>query len=241
MSDSAAHEIRPTHNPGVAECDNAHVGWAMLEGLSGDEMREVLKTAVRRRFRNGDTLFHQGDPGDSLHFLDKGHVAIRVVSSRGDQLTFDLLEPGDAFGEQALLSPDNRRTASAVSVGDVETLMLRRAEFNDLRQRHPSVTEVLVHALAAQVRRLSDQVTDAHTLPADDRVLKQLARLVDSFEVDGVETVTIPLTQEDLASLAGTTRPTANRALQPLVAAGVIELRRGRIEVMDPPRLPRIR
>lgn len=214
--------------------------WAILEGLSDDDVRQVIKTAVRRRFRNGDTLFHHGDPGDSLHLLDKGHVAIRVASPRGDTLTFAVLEPGDSFGEQALLSPDSQRTASAVAIGPVETLMLRRAEFNDLRRRHPPITEVLVHALAAQVRRLSDQVADAHTLSADERVLKQLARLVDSFDVDGVDTVTIPLTQEDLASLAGTTRPTANRALQPLVADGIIELRRGRIEVTDPLRLPEV-
>lgn len=213
------------------------VRWEMLGGLAGDEAREVIKVTVRRRFRNGDSLFHEGDPGDSLHLLDKGHVAIRSVSRRGDPITFAILQPGQSFGEQALLSDEARRTASAVAVGSVETLMLHRGPFDQLRRRHPNVTEVLVRVLAAQVRRLSEQVTDAHTMSADERVLKQLARLTETFGGDAAEPVTIPLTQEDLASLAGTTRPTANRALQALVDDGVLSLGRGRIHVVDPSRL----
>jgi CRP-like cAMP-binding protein len=123
-----------------------------------------------------------------------------------------------------------------VAVGSVETLMLQRAAFDELRRSYPATAWVLVELLAAQVRRLSDQLVDAHTMPADQRVLKQLRRLAAIFR-DGA-TATMPITQEELASLAGTTRPTANRALQPLVTGGVVELSRGRIIVHDVQRLP---
>jgi len=103
--------------------------------------------------------------------------------------------------------------------------------FADLQARHPSVTNVLVELLAGQVRRLSEQLLDAHTLAADERVRKQLRRLADTF-ANG-DRATLPITQHDLATLAGTTRPTANRALQPLLDAGVIEIGRGRIVVAD--------
>ena len=59
--------------------------------------------AVRRRYRSGDTLFHQVDPGDSMHLVDKGHVAIRVANLRGDLVTVDVLGPGASFGEQSLV------------------------------------------------------------------------------------------------------------------------------------------
>ena len=196
----------------------------------------MLQTAVRRRYRTGDSLFHQGDPGDSFHLLDTGHVAIRIVSRRGETVTLDITEPGGSFGEQAIVSPHHRRTASAVAIGDVETLMLHRNEFLDLQRSHPEVSSVLVGMLASQVRRLSDQLMDAHTMSADDRVLKQLRRLARGFEQDGA--AMIPVTQEELASLAGTTRPTANRALQGLVADDTVRLHRGRIEVPTVDRLP---
>ncbi|HEY3485619.1 MAG TPA: Crp/Fnr family transcriptional regulator [Ilumatobacteraceae bacterium] len=210
--------------------------WEILRPLAEERRREVLQRAVRRRYRNGDSVFHQADPGDSIHLLDRGHVAIRVVNRRGDGLTLDLIGPGQSFGEQTLLRTGSRRTASAVAIGNVETLMLQGDAFRDLQRAHPEVSLVLVELLAAQVRRLSDQLLDAHTMPADERVLKQLRRLADAFCVDGA--ATIPLTQEDLASLAGTTRPTANRALQSVVDEGLVELRRGRIVVADVRRLP---
>jgi len=206
------------------------VDWAILSGLDDTERRAVLSRATRRRYRSGDSLFHQGDPGDSVHLLDRGHVAVQVVDPRGTTVTLDVLAPGSAFGEQSLLA-EPRRTASVVAIGAVETLVLRRDEFTDLQRRHPSVTGILVEVLAAQVRRLSEHLLDAHTMPADDRVRKQLRRLAHSF-ADG-STAIVPITQHDLASLAGTTRPTANRALQPLVEAGVVELGRGRILVTD--------
>lgn len=208
----------------------------ILEPLDAEQQRDLMRAAIRRRYRNGDTLFHEGDPGDSVHLLAKGHVAIRLVSELGDTITLDVLAPGDSFGEQSLLTDEARRTASAVAIGAVETLMLHRDAYELLRRDHPRVSEVLVHLLASQVRRLSDQVRDAHTLGADERVVKQLRRLVVCFDT-GDGAVTVPLTQEDLATLAGTTRPTANRALQGLVADGSITLGRGRIHVPDPDRL----
>ena len=128
-----------------------------------------------------------------------------------------MLGPGTSFGEQSLVH-DARRSAAAVAIGNVETLMLQRPAFDELRRRYPAMAWVLVELLAGQVRRLSDQLVDAHTMPADQRVLKQLRRVAGIFR-DGA-TARLPITQEELASLAGTTRPTANRALQPLVAEG---------------------
>jgi CRP/FNR family transcriptional regulator, cyclic AMP receptor protein len=209
--------------------------WEILSGLDEVERRAVLASAVRRRYRNGDSLFHQGDPGDSLHLLAKGHVAVRVVNPRGSILTLDVLAPGASFGEQSLLDPAARRTATIVAIGPVETMVIQRDAFADLQRRHPTVTLVLVELLAAQVRRLSEQLTDAYTMPAEQRVLKQLGRLAASFADENG--ATIPITQEDLANLAGTTRPTANRALQARVEEGTVVLGRGRIVVTDPARL----
>jgi CRP-like cAMP-binding protein len=214
------------------------VHWAILDGLDDDHRREVLRIAVRRRFRSGDTIFHQGDPGAGVHLVDVGHVAIRAVDPRGNTLTLDITPPGGWFGELSLLGEGAERSASAVAMGRVETMMIGRDAFRDLQRQNPSVTSVLVQLLADRVRRLTDQLMDSHTRTAEDRVLKQLHRLASSFgdaepNSPADSTVTVPITQEELASLAGTTRPTANRALQPLVEAGVVSLGRGRIDIHD--------
>lgn len=208
----------------------------MLRSLDETQRREVLRAAVRRKYRGGDTLFHQGDPGDTVHLLDRGHVAIKVVAQGGITVTLDVLGPGSVFGEQTIVDRESRRSASVVAMVPVETLAIRRDDFADVQRRHPSINNVLVEILAAQVRRLSDQLLDAHSMSADHRVVKRLVRLARQFS-DG-ESATLPITQEELASLAGTTRPTANRALQPLVDAGVVRLGRGRIHIDDVSLLP---
>ena len=205
--------------------------WEILRSLSEPQQRDVLRATTRRKFRSGDTLFHQGDPGDSVHLLDRGHVAIKVLDPQGVTITLHVLGAGSAFGEQTLIDPNARRTASAVAIGATETLMIRRGRVAELQQRHPAVTFVLVEMLAAQVRRLSEQLLDAHSMGAEQRVVKRLTLLAAQFQVG--ESATLPITQEELASLAGTTRPTANRALQPLVDAGMITLGRGRIVVAE--------
>ena len=211
------------------------VEFELLQAIPDQERRAVLAATVRRKYRKGEIVFHEGDLGDVTHLLAKGRVAIRVSTPLGEVTTLAVLGPGETFGEQALLGPDSRRTASVVALEVVETLTIHRNDFEDLRDRYPKVERFLVELLARQVRRLSAQLLDALFMPADKRLVRRLNDLVGQYDGNGHggDSVTIPLTQEDLASMSGVTRPTVNRALQELVAANVVTLRRGSIEVLD--------
>jgi CRP/FNR family cyclic AMP-dependent transcriptional regulator len=204
----------------------------LLGGLGEDERRMVIAKMIRRAFKKGDTLFFEGDPGDSLHVLLKGRVAVRIATPHGDVATLTVLGPGASFGEQALLTPESRRTASVVALEQVETRMLHRADFDELRRRQPSVERFLVDVLAEQVRRLSRQMLDALYVSADQRVVRRVADLATLYDI-GDEPIDIPIRQEDLASMAGTTRPTANRVLKQLEDDGVLSLGRGRMAIHD--------
>jgi len=209
--------------------------WTVLSGVPDDQRQLVLRAATRRRFRKGDTLFHEGDPGDSLHLLEKGFVAVRVTTRRGDVVTLDVYGPGDSVGEMALVLPAARRTASVVALEPTETRMLGRGAFDDLCRRHPQVTAVLLQILGSKLERQSQLLAQALHEPADDRVRRHVARLADLFG-EGNQ-ARIPLTQEDIASMAGTTRPTVNRVLRELEDAGLLVLGRGRVDVGDRVRL----
>ena len=203
-----------------------------MRGLADDDLRALLSRLGRRSYRKGDTLFHEGDPGDSLHLIDKGRVAIRVTTRAGDEAILAVLGRGDSFGEQALLSPTARRTASAVALEPVETRVLLRTDFEQLLVEQPSVEHFLVEVLAAMVRRLSSLLVEALYLPVDQRVVRRLADLADVYATDEA-TVDVPLRQDQLASLAGSTRSTTNRVLQQLVDESIVELARGRIVILD--------
>jgi CRP-like cAMP-binding protein len=213
------------------------VGAALLDSLDEAGRRSLLARTVRRRFRRGETLFHAGDLGDTFHFLEKGHIAIRITTPLGDGATFTVLAPGDAFGEQALLHETSRRAATAVALDAVETRALHRDEFEALRRANPEVDRLLVTMLAASVRNLSEQLVESLFLPVEKRIARRLLALVAQYD-NGHDT-TIPLTQDDLASLAGTTRPTTNRVLRGAEADGILAIGRGRVEILDVERLAR--
>lgn len=208
--------------------------WPLLDLVPEEERRRFLSIARRRRFAKGEVVFHEGDPGDTLHFVASGRFAVRVETTLGDTALLSLVGPGDYFGILALLdgSPP-QRSAGIVALEHAETLAVRKPDFDDLRHRNPGVNEVLLRALGMQVRRLSASLVEAMYTPVEARVLR---RLLDAAALwDGVRPGSVvPLTQEDVAQLAGTTRPTTNKVLGQAEERGWLRVGRGRVELVDP-------
>lgn len=199
----------------------------MLEGLPEDEVRRVIASARRRRFGRNEVLFHEGDPATTLHLVAKGRIAIRVTTPQGEVATVELVLPGDVLGELALISATHRRGATAVALEPTETLSIDEETFAALRRTDPAVTNFLVQLLAARVHRLTTRLLEALYLPADVRLWRRILELVDVYGD------VVPLTQDDLAGLAGSTRATVNRLLRREAKRGTVVLSRGRVSVVD--------
>ncbi len=206
---------------------------SLLDLLDPDEMRALRAATTRRRFGKGEVIFHEGDLGDALHIIERGHVAIRVTTPMGEVATLAVLGPGDSFGEQAVLTAGSTRGATARALESAETRVLQGNQVADLRAAHPELDGLLIELLAAQVRRLTEHLLDALYVPVETRVQRRLLNAAASYGDLDEGTVTLPLTQDDLATMAGTTRPTVNRVLQSLQADGLVALSRGRIDVLD--------
>jgi CRP/FNR family cyclic AMP-dependent transcriptional regulator len=208
--------------------------------MTAEQRELLLEVASSRTFRRRDTLFHAGDPADSIFVIRSGHVAIRIVTEHGDNVTLAVLGPGDVFGELALLSPDNRRSATATALEETATSTLTRAQLSRPRGDPHAVEALLIHLLSNQVHRLTGQLVDALYVPVRHRVARVLLDLCPQYD-QGSPRVTMLVTQDDIAGLTGAGRPTVNQVLRALEDAGAIELRRGRIDVIDRAELARHR
>jgi CRP/FNR family transcriptional regulator, cyclic AMP receptor protein len=208
------------------------VEWPILQDLHEQDRERVLAATSRHRYARDEVIVHQGEPGGAFHLIAVGRVAVRVSTSEGEVVTLSVLGPGDFFGEQALLGARHQRTASVVALEPVETQSMDSARFDQLRRAHPSVEHFLVEVLAAQVRRLTTHLIEALYVPAEQRTLRRLLTLLNRYRGNGTPLV-VPITQEDLASMAGTTRPTVNRVLRAMEDAGALRLSRGRIEILS--------
>ena len=202
--------------------------WPLLADLPADDVRELLSVARRRAFDKGEVVFHRDDPADSLQLVVRGRFAARVTTPVGDSVLLEVLGPGQAFGELALLLPGARRSASVSALEDGETRSVLRDDFALLQRTHPGVKDVLLRLLAEQLRRASDRIVEAHYVDADTRVRRRLCSLAEIY-AEGV----VPLTQEDLAAMAGTSRATVNRVVRDEEKRGTLKLQRGRMTVLD--------
>jgi CRP-like cAMP-binding protein len=210
----------------------------LLASLDEADARSVLASARRRRFGHNEVVFHEGDPGDAVHLIDRGRVAIRVTTPLGDTAVLRILGPGDAFGELAILEAAPR-SATAVALEPTETLSLHRDRVEELRLAHPGVERVVTAVLTQQLRSLTQQLSEALYLPVPKRVCRRLSELAELYRGEGGRPVVVPLTQDDIAGLSGATRPTVNKVLGELRDAGAVQVARGRITIIDETALAR--
>ncbi|MEU4515374.1 Crp/Fnr family transcriptional regulator [Nonomuraea wenchangensis] len=200
--------------------------------LGEDGVRSALRAGLARRYRSGQIIFHQGDPGESLYAMLDGLVKVVFTTEHGDEIVLNMLSRGDTFGEMALLD-GSPRSASIVTVRPSWVFALPRARLLELMREHPALADEFLHLLGHLVRRLTGQAADLAFLDLGGRLAKLLLELAGKHgTADAV--VDLPgLTQSDLAALIGATRPAVNRALQSLVSRGLIAIEGRTITLLD--------
>jgi CRP-like cAMP-binding protein len=210
--------------------------WILFKGLSDEEIEEVLAIGRRRRFARREVVFHEGDRAETIHLITKGRIGIRSMTSLGDVVTVVTFGPGDAAGLVNAMSSVIYATTSAIALEPTETIAIRVDELAEVRRRLPAVNEAVIRFIADRVIELAGRLADALYVPAETRVLRRVMALCDAYD-RGEGDIVIPLTQEDLAELAGVTRPTVNRVLKKEEARGTLKVSRGGLTVLDRQRL----
>ena len=214
--------------------------WRLLEPLRDDDREAFLAVARPRTFARNEVLCHEGDPADSLHLVEQGHLAVHAGLASGATATFTVLSTGDYFGELALLRADHRRTATVTALEPSRTLAVAATAFDALCRRSPGIERIVSALLADRIDILSRRLLETMYESVDRRVYRRLVELARSYGgsdggSDGGSggTATIPLSQTQLANLVGATRPSVNQVLQRLAEVHVVGLSRSRIEVLD--------
>jgi CRP-like cAMP-binding protein len=202
----------------------------------------VLAGSMRsRRYRDGETIFHQDDPADALYVVADGAVKIVLPSAEdAEPAILATLGPGDFFGALALLD-EAPRSATAIALGKTQALMLRRDAFLALIDADRTLRRALLASLAFEIRSLTAHVHDLHFLDLPARLISRILREADGAVTgpSGAVTVRWPYTQAELAGMIGGSRQSVNRLLSDLAAAGLVQPGRGALVIPDPAALQR--
>jgi CRP-like cAMP-binding protein len=213
----------------------------LFAGLGPEALEAIARSLRIRRFRRGEVLFHEGDPGDALFIVASGAVKVVVPSEEGEEAILATLKRGDFLGELALLD-GAPRSASAIALEATDALTLPRDQFRALADAEPAIRSALLEAMARELRRLTKHVAELHFLDLTGRLAARLVRLAEEHGErlpDGSVRLDAPLTQSDLAAMIGATRQSVNKLLGEFEEEGLLRLERDSIVVADVPALAR--
>ncbi len=209
----------------------------MFAGLGPDLIEGLVARAVTQVVRSGTLLFSKGDPGSSLFAVCRGRVKISVPSSDGRDAVFNVIGPGEIFGEIALFD-NGPRTASATATTECELMVIERRDFLPLMRRYPDLALRIIEVLCARLRRTSEQVEDTLFLDLPCRLAKVLLRLAE--EEDAPPTGKVSVTQRELSNIIGMSRESTNKQLRAWHNCNWVRLERGGIAVLQPQELARV-
>jgi CRP-like cAMP-binding protein len=136
---------------------------AVLQAMDGDALARLAATLEKREYADGQSIFAEGDPGDSMYFLANGYIRIekRAHATSAVHKTLAVLEAGDYFGEMSLFE-QKPRSASAIAAGNAIVFRLSRAAFDQLQvksgQAGMSVLFGMIRTSSERIRRLSSAV-----------------------------------------------------------------------------------
>jgi len=200
---------------------------AQPESIAQLAASSTLETRARRT-----DVFDAGDAPDGMRVVVSGLIRIWINDAQGRELTLTLIEPGEAFGEIALLD-GAARTANASVLETAQMLLLRKAAFDAVLETDPGLARHLIVLLCDRLRR---NTSDLRGFAFQDVGARLAAKLYDlamgHAELSGDEArFGARFSQTELAHMLGVTREAVNKRLAAMVCDGILSMDEGRITV----------
>ncbi len=210
----------------------------LFRGLPPLTLQQLAGLAVRRSYAEGASVFYQAGPGDALYGVVTGKVLISASSPEGKEIFLNIMEPGDTFGEIALLD-GQPRTATASTTAPSELMMIMREPFLALLHREPRLVDHLLQLLCQRVRWTSGLAEESALLGVPARLARRLLSLAE-LHGRGSNGSELTISQEEVARFLGLSRQIVNQHLQHWKARGWVALGRGKITLTDDEALRRL-
>ncbi|HEY7581275.1 MAG TPA: Crp/Fnr family transcriptional regulator [Acetobacteraceae bacterium] len=219
----------------------ALLGSQLFAAMQPAELDEILKFASERRFRRGQTIFQRGDNASSMMAVLRGRVRVSTISSDGKELTLNVINPGEIFGELALLD-GKPRSNDCTAAEDTVLLVVERRHFIPFLAQNHDLALRLLAVLCDKVRRTSTALEEIALFDLPERLARVLLKLADDYgraSSSGIR-IDLRLSQRDLSNLVASSRESVNKQLRIWREDGTIELQEGFVVLRRPAELRRL-
>ena len=197
----------------------------LFDGVSPSEMQEMEKITRMEEVKKRQPLYLPGDPSSNVYLLKKGRVKIANTAPSGKEVTFDILEPGEVFGELDVLD-DAPRSTSAETLDDAVICVIPRKDFDQYLAMHPTVMFKLTKLIGLRLKKIQSRVEDLvfRDVPARlAHLLLELSKSDGVAENQGIR-LKVKLTHQEMANLIGCSRETVSASMGQFRDDGLIEM-----------------
>ena len=226
---------------GLEEAHHLLSNCVLFRGLKAEERDAIVSRTRTRTLRAGETVFAIGSPGDNMMAVLSGTIRISVPAPDGKELLLAILQPGEVFGELAVLD-GKERSADAVADSPCTLAILDRRDILSFLEQHPAVWLKLVTVLCERLRRADQQLAEVALLQLPARLAKTMLRITNNESrlraVPGKPT--IQLSQRELANMVGGTRERVNKVLAAWQRESIVQMSGGTITISNMPALENI-
>lgn len=194
--------------------------------LSTEQLEQVANLVIERKYQRGRIIFMENEPGEAVYLLKKGRVKVFKQDEDGREHILHYINPGEVFGEVVLFDGGDYPACTEV-VEDSEIGFIRNKDMDELVIKNPSIALALLKYMSRRLRFAQHQIMELALKDTTRRlasVLLQLAHEHGTHEDKGIR-ISLNLTNQELASMIGTSRETANRILS--------EFRRGKAVLIE--------
>jgi CRP-like cAMP-binding protein len=207
----------------------------IFQGLDEATLTEAFDRAHLRSVDAGDVFAHQGDPALAFHILTQGRVKLVQVAPDGHGILTRFVRPGQEFGVIAMLS-GFEQPMSAQAIDDCQMLVWAGEVMAQMIEQHTQIAFNAMRILVTRNLYLQRRYQELLTESVEQRLAQAVLNLLPTVgrEVDNGILIDMPLTEEDLAELTGTTIYSVSRILNRWERAGIVVARRRQIVVCLP-------
>ena len=197
----------------------------LFDGISPSDMQEMEKITRMEEVKKRQPLYLTGDPSRNVYLLKRGHVKIANTAPSGKEVTFDILEPGEVFGELDAME-DAPRSTSAEALDDALICVIPRKDFDQYLAMHPNVTIKLTKLIGLRIKKIQSRVEDLvfRDVPARlAHLLSELGKTEGVADKQGIR-LKVKLTHQEMANLIGCSRETVSTTIGQFRDDGLIQM-----------------
>jgi CRP/FNR family transcriptional regulator, cyclic AMP receptor protein len=206
----------------------------LFRELEAEERDALVARAQIRAYSVGETIFSMGSAGDHLMAVLSGSVSISVASPGGKEIVLAIMQPGEFFGEIALLD-GKERAADARAITACHLAILEQRDVLALLDRHPEIWPRLVEVLCSRLRSTDQHIAELALLQLPTRLAKVLLRFasVERGTADGHQLLQVHLSQRELGNICGAGRESINKCLGLWQRRGIVQVEERVITIAD--------